>query len=670
MNDGGVAGAPLGMVRPGGLEGSTAVIVLGMHRSGTSALAGMLHHLGVELGGRLMPASPDNPRGYWEHLDIVAVNQTLMAALGRAWDDIRPLPPGYERSAAGYEARRRFEAVLLRDFAGVGLWGLKDPRLCRLAALLHAVLEKLGAAPRFVLVLRHPLEVAASLAGRDGFSAERAHLLWLRHVLEAERATRERRRAIVHYEDLVGGYGWRNVAEAIAREIGVAWPQTGPAVEAAIDAYLAPELRHHRASGRIATDDRMGAWVEAVYAALSGCSEEIRRRDVCDGVMRELERADQLFLPIIGETGRAPADDRAMTELTQRLARSEHEAGELRALVLRKEGELEQLRRFIAAPERSRPAAAPVEDAYPRWIEGRASTALARPDWIAERIAEWPYKPKLALGMILSAGTEARLAATLRSLSRQTIGDWELHVATETASPQPFAGEARLFWHCEAAPAADVLNRHLSRSTAHWVALIDAGDQLAPHALFSVADALFRHPEWGAVYSDEDSIDPDGRRSRPHFKPDFNLDLLRSLPYIGGLLAVRRNLFAESGGFDRRWDGAEEYDLALRLAERLGATGFGHIADVLYHRLGGSGRSKRPVAAICADMPKLVQAHLDRLGVMARAGPGAKPYFCRVHYRHDGPEPLVSIIVPTRDQLSLLRRCIETVLKITEYQNY
>jgi GT2 family glycosyltransferase len=672
MNDGEMADTPLCAAQPDALQGSTAVIVMGMHRSGTSALAGVLHHLGVELGSRLMPASPDNPRGYWEHLDIVAANQALMTALGFGWDDIRPLPPGYDRSEAGREARRRFETVLLRDFAGVGLWGMKDPRLCRLAALLDAVLERLGAAPRFILVLRHPLEVAASLAGRDGLSAERAHLLWLRHLLEAERATRGRPRAIVQYEDLVGERGWRRVAAEIARQIGIVWPQTGPAVEAAIDAYLAPELRHHRASDRgEGAAGQMGDWIEAVYSVLSGSAEEPRLRDVCDGVGRELERADQLLLPIIGETGRTLAEDRAMAELTQRLARSEHEAGELRALALRREGELEQLRRLVAAVGRGRPAAPPpVEDAYPRWIESRASTALARPDWIAERVAEWPYPPKLALGVILAADSEARLAATLQSLARQTVGDWELHVAAESDPPPSFAGDERLFWHRGAGPAAEVLNRHLSRSTAHWVALIDAGDQLAPHALFSVADALFRHPEWGAVYSDEDSIDPEGKRSRPHFKPDFNLDLLRSLPYIGGLLAVRRGLFAESGGFDRRWDGAEEYDLSLRLAERLGAAGFGHIADVLYHRLGGSGRSQRPAAAICADMPKLVQAHLDRLGIMARAEPGAQPYFCRVHYRHDGPEPLVSIIVPTRDQFSLLRRCIETVLKITEYQNY
>ena len=112
---------------PARLENSTAVIVLGMHRSGTSALAGILHHLGVELGERLMDASADNPRGYWEHRDVVAVDQRLMTELGRAWDDIGPLPPGWENGAAAARAGCELTTILARDFAGMALWGLKDP---------------------------------------------------------------------------------------------------------------------------------------------------------------------------------------------------------------------------------------------------------------------------------------------------------------------------------------------------------------------------------------------------------------------------------------------------------------------------------------------------------------------------------------------------------------
>src|SRR5215467_6029736 len=111
----------------GGLVGSTALVVLGMHRSGTSALTGMLHHLGVTLGDRLMAATLDNPRGYWEHRDVVAAHERLMTALGWGWDDIRSLPPGFERSEPALVARRELAGVLHRDFADAPLWGVKDP---------------------------------------------------------------------------------------------------------------------------------------------------------------------------------------------------------------------------------------------------------------------------------------------------------------------------------------------------------------------------------------------------------------------------------------------------------------------------------------------------------------------------------------------------------------
>ena len=121
---------------------------------------------------------------------------------------------------------------------------------------------------------------------------------------------------------------------------------------------------------------------------------------------------------------------------------------------------------------------------------------------------------------------------------------------------------------------------------------------------------------------------------------------MRGLPYVGALLAVRREIFTAIGGFDAAWDGTEEYDLALRLAERAGAHGFGHLADLLYHRLTISGRSRRPAEAICADMTKIVQSHLDRQGIAATAEQGVPAHTCKVHYHHEGPEPETIFMVP------------------------
>jgi GT2 family glycosyltransferase len=680
MNDIALAHAAAGGLRPinmeqsGALAGSTALIVLGMHRSGTSALTGMLHHLGVALGEHLMPATTDNPRGYWENNDIVKAHERLLGALGSAWDDLHSLPAGFEHGDTARAAAHELLAFANRDFAGAPLWGLKDPRLCRLMPLWAELLADEQVEPRYLLALRHPLDVAASLGARDGMGAARAGLLWLGHLLDAERATRGKLRLIVHYEDLIGERGWRRIADEIAHTFDLVWPQIGAA---SLDTFLAPELRRRRGSDTAA--GKLPAWIDAVYDAFR--TDEANLAAVCDSVSREFAVAGEHFLPILGETANTLAElrnqrqvqDRAVIEFAQRLNRAQHEAEELRNQLQRVATEAASAKQGVGAQTldgRHLPQPFGVEEAFPRWVMARNLIAAARPEWVAERVRQWNCAPKLGLGMIFPEGCEAHLALTLRSLGSQIAGDWLLHIVAGKEAPEVLASEPRIVWHCVTASPAEALTRHLAASDADFVALIDAGDQLAPRALFCVADAFIRHPEWQALYTDEARIDPQGMMSSPHFKPDFNIDLMRSLPYVGALLAVRREVFAQIGGFDQAWDGTEEYDLSLRLAERLGAKGFGHVADVLYHRLTVSGRSRRPAEAICADMPKIVQAHLDRQGIAATVEQGVPAHTCRVHYHHDGPDPLVSIIVPTKNQAAILKRCVETVLKMTEYENY
>ncbi|HEY9142813.1 MAG TPA: hypothetical protein VIM90_02130, partial [Arenimonas sp.] len=124
-----------------------ALIVLGMHRAGTSALAGALDALGVPLGRQMVPAQADNPGGYWENAEGVQIHERLLLALGRGWDDLRPLPEGWLDTEAGLAAAAALEAWLQRDFAGQPLWAFKDPRTCRLLPLWQRVLGRLGIEP-------------------------------------------------------------------------------------------------------------------------------------------------------------------------------------------------------------------------------------------------------------------------------------------------------------------------------------------------------------------------------------------------------------------------------------------------------------------------------------------------------------------------------------------
>ncbi|MGH6995466.1 MAG: sulfotransferase family protein, partial [Stellaceae bacterium] len=274
-----------------------AVFVLGMHRSGTSAVTRVLNLLGVELGQGLMTASPDNERGYWENLTIVQEHHQLLEALGSSWDDLRALPADWMKNPAAVSAAHRLRAIVEREFSAAPLWGLKDPRLCRLLPLWLPLLRSMRMTPHFVLVLRHPAEVAASLAKRDRKSRAAAALLWLRHMLEAERATRGLPRTIVNFADLIENpRNWSAEFRRVAAECGLDWSNDYQAVDAAVGAFLSPDLRHHQTVAKSGADD-FGAWVQAVYDALRAPHCQTAE---CDRVAAEIERADQVWGRLAG----------------------------------------------------------------------------------------------------------------------------------------------------------------------------------------------------------------------------------------------------------------------------------------------------------------------------------------------------------------------------------
>jgi hypothetical protein len=250
----------------------TAILILGMHRSGTSAAAGALHHLGVEFGGKLLEPGPDNPRGFFEHVDICDLHEDILAILGSNWDDPRALPPGWLEDPRVLSLRPRIETVLRRDFARAPVWAVKDPRLCRLVGLWFPILRALDTRMRCVIVIRHPSEVAASLAARHGLPPVHSGLLWLRHVLEAEEATRGEPRAWLLYPDLVRNR--RASIDTLGRALGLEWPNDSAESRAAVEAFLAGELRHHESDSFAEFGSPFASWLERLYAAAAEVPRE------------------------------------------------------------------------------------------------------------------------------------------------------------------------------------------------------------------------------------------------------------------------------------------------------------------------------------------------------------------------------------------------------------
>jgi hypothetical protein len=222
-----------------------AYLVLGMHRSGTSAATQLLALSGCGLPKDLVPADDHNQRGYFEPWRVAVFNDERLRAGGGAWDD----PFGFPyRPLDDDEAwRARALALLTGQFDLDSAPLLKDPRLSILLPLWRPVLEQAGLTPLCVIPVRHPLEVARSLGKRDGFVTEKSVLLWCAYMLAAEAYSRGLPRAFVSYAALVED--WRPQAARIEAAHGGSLPGLDAAASEKISAFLSPDLRHHTGSG-------------------------------------------------------------------------------------------------------------------------------------------------------------------------------------------------------------------------------------------------------------------------------------------------------------------------------------------------------------------------------------------------------------------------------------
>lgn len=251
----------------GGGQQRVCLLVVGMHRSGTSAFARVTSLLGADLPKAVMGPSRGNERGHWEPNRLVACHDRFLQKLGSRWNDWQSIDTGGLPAASLADVKRELSELIDADYPDSGLFVLKDPRLSRLVPFYSELLREKGIEPRFALPIRNPLAVIESLRERDGMPAGLAGLLWLRHALDAEFATRNASRAIVSYEHLLRD--WRPAMQRVGARLSLRWPR--PAQDAASDiaAFLTGELQHFAPSKReLAARDDIALWVRHAYRAL------------------------------------------------------------------------------------------------------------------------------------------------------------------------------------------------------------------------------------------------------------------------------------------------------------------------------------------------------------------------------------------------------------------
>ena len=273
------------------------------------------------------------------------------------------------------------------------------------------------------------------------------------------------------------------------------------------------------------------------------------------------------------------------------------------------------------------------------------------------------------------------LRAAIASVQAQIYPRWQLCIADDASSSPLVRG---VLESCQTQdPRIQVVfrpkNGHISAAsnsalelvTGDWVALMDHDDLLPEDALLWVAECVRDHPDVRLIYTDEDKVDDQGRRSDPYFKPDWNLDLFRSHNMFSHLGVLRTDLMREVGGFRQGLEGAQDWDLVLRCSERVAPEQIKHIPRVLYHwriheQSTANSIDAKPYATIAGE--RALNEHFQRLAVDAKAEYVGCGY--RTHFGLPSPPPLVSLIIPTRNAIGLVRQCIESIQARTDYPNW
>jgi hypothetical protein len=252
---------------------SPAICILGMHRSGTSAISRIVSLLGVHLGapGSLLQPYDDNPKGFWEHSRIVEINDQVLERFGGRWNAPPVFPPGWATSAELADLRDTARQLLASEFDGQPLWGWKDPRTCLTLPFWQEVCGSL----RYLLVVRNPAAVVASLYTRNKMSAADSEGLWLAYTQASLAHTAGRPRAFVFFDDLLRELP--SELRRLATFIGRPELAEDRGLRDAINDFIENELWHHRLSAAdLITDDALSFQVKGLYLAIRGHAMEQR----------------------------------------------------------------------------------------------------------------------------------------------------------------------------------------------------------------------------------------------------------------------------------------------------------------------------------------------------------------------------------------------------------
>ena len=317
---------------------------------------------------------------------------------------------------------------------------------------------------------------------------------------------------------------------------------------------------------------------------------------------------------------------------------------------------------------------------YQKWITRHLP---GKAELEKQRRTKLKYNPKISIVVPLYKTPEKYLRRLVESVQEQTYSNWELCLSDGSGADSPVAGilkqlaasdkRIKVIPHDSALQISENTNSAIEAATGDFIAFADHDDELTPHALFECVKALNDHPETLVVYSDEDKMSMDGHKFfQPHFKPDYNPDLLCTVNYICHLFVVSRKVIDQVGMLRKEFDGAQDYDFIFRCVEAVKDEEIYHVPKILYHwRCHEDSTAENPESKTYAFEAgrRAVQEHYNRTGIQAKVLDGEFLGLYRTEFIRDH-DPLISIIIPNKDHIDDLKRCMDSIDQKSTYQNY
>ncbi len=755
------------------------IIVLGMHRAGTSAITRLINLMGAYLGpeDQFLPATPDNPKGYWERIDVLQLHEWLLEKLNADWHLVSTVDP-HQIDPELREAFTQRARKILQGLEGNRPWVMKDPRLCLLLTLWLPLLE----VPICVHVVRHPLATARSLEKRDHFPPHFGAALWEHYAARSLLVSSGLPRFSVCYEQLME----QPVATVRAlyenlRNYGV--QALHLPTDREILAFLQSDLQHHRASdesdARWLTPQQARLWTTlrdsrleeldrdvledpARMARLSGYETLLRERSAliernaeCGALREQLGATEQRLATVESALQHKDAllkKSAADLQSLQRLFETLHHDTQLafESLTWRVGFAIAETGRRLGLLQRTfmvQDHVAQIARNYQSWRRRQQSpggggflvgedfdeaaylaqypdvrTAIERGQFLSGRehfelrgreeiasgvrlhipdflfrnsgppeiidpeqarrdIARWSRQPLISIIMPVYNVEPRWLEAAIRSVTQQIYPNWELCMADDGSTRSETRATLRQidYPRCKVKfldrnqGIASASNAALALATGDYLAFLDHDDELTVDALYHVVKAINEYDP-DLIYSDEDKLSLEGYHLEPHFKPDYSPDLILSINYICHLSVYRKALLdrvAEGGSYVREgFEGSQDYDLVLRALDHTDR--IYHIPRILYHwrMIPGSTAARYDSKDHAWEAGRrAVEDALRRRGVAGAALPGPYPGSYRVKRMIQG-QPLISILIPFRDQPDLLRACLDSILDKTTYPHF